>query len=366
MTGKVSLEDMRRILKINEEPEQKPELKAEALIDDEGKLKIYNSTLKELSKEVIDYATDNLKPHFTEVIVKVNEDTSDKLHAEVTERLANLTNEVLALAETVRPIEIRTPKGNQRLKGVQHNQFQNLLTIVSTGQAVLLVGPAGTGKTHGAEKVAESLGLSFHSISVGSQTSKSDLQGYMTATGQYVRTQFREAYEHGGLFLLDEADAGNSNVLILLNAALSNGYMAFPDGMIKAHPNFHMVATANTYGNGASRQYVGRNQLDAATLDRFTVLNWDIDDKIEASLAGTDESGKRWLNVVRTVRKRVVEDLDLRVVISPRATLRGAQLLAAGMAFEDVMVSALTGSIPASSRSEVETLAKTTWNKSKS
>jgi len=84
--------------------------------------------------------------------------------------------------------------------------------------------------------VADALSLSFHAISVGSQTSKSDLAGYMTATGEYVRTQFREAYENGGLFLLDEADAGNSNVLILLNAALSNGKMAFPDGMVDAHP----------------------------------------------------------------------------------------------------------------------------------
>lgn len=370
MTNKVSLEDMRRILKISEEPEEEKIEVGKADVDDDGKVTIYNTTLKALSKDVVTYATDNLKPHFTEVITTVNGELANELKLEidsyektVDEKFENAKADILALAETVRPIEIRTPKGTKKLKGVQHHQFQNLLTIVSAGMPVLLVGPAGTGKTQGAETVAGALGLSFHSISVGSQTSKSDLQGYMNANGQYVRTQFREAYEHGGLFLLDEADAGNSNVLITLNGALSNGYMAFPDGMIKMHPNFHMVATANTFGNGASRQYVGRNQLDAATLDRFTVLNWNIDDKIEASLAGTEADGKKWLNVVRTVRKRVTEELDLRVVVSPRATLRGATLLSAGMSFEDVMVSALTGNIPDSSRKEIENLARATWNR---
>ena len=211
--------------------------------------------------------------------------------------------------------------------------------------------------------MADALSLSFHAISVGSQTSKSDLAGYMTATGEYVRTQFREAYENGGLFLLDEADAGNSNVLILLNAALSNGKMAFPDGMVDAHPDFRMVATANTYGNGASRQYVGRNQLDAATLDRFATLDWNIDDRIEAALAGTSEAGKKWLRVVRAVRTKVLDELELRVVISPRATQRGALALEAGLSFDDVLKIALTGNIPASSQKEVENVARAAWNK---
>jgi hypothetical protein len=139
--------------------------------------------------------------------------------------------------------------------------------------------------------------------------------------------------------------------------------MAFPDAMVKAHPNFRMIAAANTYGNGASRQYVGRNQLDAATLDRFCTLSWDIDDKIEEALAGSKPDGKRWLNVVRAVRRRVTDELELRIVISPRATLRGATLLEAGLSFDEVMPIALTGNIPESSRKEIENLATATWNK---
>lgn len=371
MANKVSLEEMRRILNMDQEEHQQQEERGHVKLEDDGTVKIYNTTLKALSKEVVDYATETLKPHFAEVITKVADDEAARnderfkaLHADFQAEVDKTTAELLKVANEVRPIEIRNGKNTKKIKGVVHNQFENLLKIVGAGQPVLMVGPAGTGKTYAAELTAEAMGVGFHSISVGSQTSKSDIQGYMTGSGAYIRTQFREAYEHGGLFLLDEADAGNSNVLILLNAALSNGYMAFPDAMVKRHPNFRMVATANTFGNGASRQYVGRNQLDAATLDRFTVLTWDIDDRIEASLAerGGDE-GKKWLQVVRAVRRRAVEDLELRVVISPRATLRGAELLAAGLPYQDVLRVALTDNIPASSKAELINLANATWNK---
>lgn len=360
--NKVSLDEMKRILNI-EKVEEPKEVIGQADVDDDGKVNIYNTTLKALGKEVTDYAVENLKPELTEVVAKLTDESFEALDAKLQREVNKTSLELKALAEQVRPIEVKTPGKSKILKGVRHNQFDNLLKIVGSGLAVLLVGPAGTGKSHAAEVIADALDLTFYMISVGSQTSKSDLIGYMTADGRCIRTQFREAYEHGGLFLLDEADAGNSNVLILLNAALSNGHMAFPDGMVKVHPNFRMVAAANTYGNGASRQYVGRNQLDAATLDRFATLEWNIDDKIEEALAGTTADGKRWLLVVRAVRKRVADELDLRVVISPRATLRGATLLAAGMPFEDVMKTALTGNIPSSSRSEMENLAKATWGR---
>lgn len=360
MSSRVTLEEMRKILNMDGEGGQGEEV-AKAKLNDDGSVTVYENTLKALGKEVTKHAVDNLKPTFVEVLTTLNSESYDALANKLNTETANAMRELRALAEEVRPIEIRTPEVTKQIDGVRHNQFENLLKITGAGQAVLLVGPAGTGKSHAAELVADTLDMPFRAISVGSQTSKSDLVGYMTATGDYVRTQFREAYEHGGLFLLDEADAGNSNVLILLNAALSNGQMAFPDQMVKAHPRFRMVATANTYGNGASRQYVGRNQLDAATLDRFAVLDWNIDDRVEATLAGTSAEGKRWLLVVRAVRKRVVDELELRVVISPRATQRGALLLAAGIPFEEVLRIALTGSIPASSRAEVENLATSVW-----
>jgi cobaltochelatase CobS len=39
-----------------------------------------------------------------------------------------------------------------------------------------------------------------------------------------------------------------------------------------------IVATANTFGTGADRVYVGSLQIDGATLDRFAFLEWPYDE----------------------------------------------------------------------------------------
>ncbi len=226
-----------------------------------------------------------------------------------------------------RTIEVKVPDLPKPKKmGAVHCKFEELLIHVSVRESVFLVGPAGSGKTTTVEKVAEALGLEFYALSVGAQTSEFKIMGYMDASGNYVRTLFREAFEKGGVFCLDEIDAGNPNILTVINAALANGVCAFPDGMVKRHPDFVCIACGNTYGTGRNNLYIGRNQLDAATLDRFDYMDFPYDEDLERQIAGNAE----WTAYVQRVR-RAAEALALRVVISPRASIKGAKLLAAGL-----------------------------------
>jgi hypothetical protein len=176
-------------------------------------------------------------------------------------------------ANQVRDLHIQIADRPKVNAGKVHKSFEDLLITTQCRQHAFLTGAAGSFKTSSAEKVAEVLGLKCSAISVCAQTTASALLGYMSATGSYVETEFRKRYEQGGVFILDEIDNGNANVLAVLNSALANSYCAFPDGMVKRHEDFILVATANTYGTGANAQYVGRNALDAATLDRFNVLS---------------------------------------------------------------------------------------------
>lgn len=219
----------------------------------------------------------------------------------------------------------------KRYKG-QHYKFGELLSVIKCRLNALLVGPAGSGKTSGAHNVAGHLKLEFYSISVGLQTTKSEFFGYMNADGKYVPTLFRKAFEKGGIFLLDEMDAGNANVITSINQALANDYCAFPDKMVKKHKDFVVVASANTYGTGANRDYVGRNQLDAATLDRFMVIEWGYDEELESSLV----KNKEWLQIVRQCRRNA-NTYSIRTVISPRAAMAGEKLLADGVDKNTVM-----------------------------
>ena len=111
-----------------------------------------------------------------------------------------------------------------------------------------------------------------------------DLTGYNDANGKYVSTQFYDAYVNGGIFFFDEIDASSPEALVTINTALAQGYMAFPNGLVKMHPDFKVVAAGNTFGKGANRQYCGRNSLDSATLDRFMIIEWDYDRELEAKI----------------------------------------------------------------------------------
>jgi cobaltochelatase CobS len=219
---------------------------------------------------------------------------------------------------------------------IRHMRLETLLQVMSTKQPALIVGPAGTGKTHAAWQASQAFDLPFYSISVGAQTSKTDLVGYLSPMGRYMTTAFRDAYENGGVFLMDEMDAGNPNVLIIVNQALAASMAPFPDGMVKKHDDFIFIATANTFGLGANRQYVGRNQLDAATLDRFVTIEWPVDEKLEAMLVHGYEHGERWHKVVIKVRRHV-DETGIRAVVSPRMTVRGAMLLELGIDIREVI-----------------------------
>lgn len=215
--------------------------------------------------------------------------------------------------------------------GVCHKLTKQIADVCNLGIHQMLVGPAGGGKTTCCEKVAEILNLKFYPMSVGPQTTKSDLLGFIDAAGNYHTTPLREAFEHGGLLLLDEVDAANAGVLTIINSLLANGYCSFPDGVKQRNENFRCICACNTYGRGADRQYVGRNQLDAATLDRFAVVDFDYDEDMERSIAGNCE----WVEKIQRYRKRAF-DLKMRVVISPRASIFGARLLASGMSEKKV------------------------------
>lgn len=188
---------------------------------------------------------------------------------------------------------------------LRHRMLPRLIEELGYGNHVLLTGGAGSGKTHAAEQAAAALGIGFVAQSFCAQTTKSDMLGFVHAGGQAVRTPLQDACERGLLFLGDEMDAGSANVTLGLNAATSNTFAAFASGMVKVAKPFRCVATANTTGHGSSVVYVGRNQLDGATLDRFVTLHWEYDTELEvARLVRKGDPGtvEEWVRAVQKLR----------------------------------------------------------------
>jgi hypothetical protein len=240
--------------------------------------------------------------------------------------MAQVMTEALAnLKPSVTTIEVHNVDTNTTVNvGVQHHTFPLLLQVLSQKLNVWLTGPAGSGKTTAAHNCAKALNLPF--AFCGAQSNEYGLLGFTTATGTTVRTPFREVYENGGVFLFDEIDASSASAVLAFNAALANGVCNFPDKMVERHVDFICIAAANTFGLGATSDYVGRTKMDGAFLDRFAFISWDIDEQMETSICGNESWSKR-VQYLRANAKRN----GIKVIISPRASVYGAKLLASGM-----------------------------------
>lgn len=282
-----------------------------------------------------------------EALMKTVEDRLGKDKVNVSDELKAIKAEIKDL-KSRKPLDlvVKLQNGKTTDLGKQHFQLPKLIKVLSTGLNVYLVGPAGAGKTHAAIQCAKALDVPFHFT--GAVASEFKLTGFIDAQGRIVSTEFRKAFENGGLFLFDEIDASYPQAVLAFNAALANDYMDFPDKRVQRHENFFCIAAANTYGQGADRQYVGRNQLDAASLDRFVFVDWKYDENLEVALAGNED----WSKYVQKIR-RFIEENKIRHVVSPRASMFGAKLLAAGLSKEEVEATILWKGMDQATRNKI-------------
>lgn len=219
-------------------------------------------------------------------------------------------------------IELTINDKIQTIEGVVHAAFDDIMDFVYANEPVFLVGPSGSGKSFIVQQVAKALNLPYYFSNAITQ--EYYLTGYSDANGNYVPTSFYKAWTEGGVFLLDEMDASIPDVLVKLNEALANKRFDFPApiGNVEAHPNFRVVAAGNTYGLGADFEYVGRNQLDAASLDRFGIIKVDYDRNIELAMANGDENMVTFFHEVR----KACERNGIQLIASYRGINRVAKM----------------------------------------
>lgn len=264
-----------------------------------------------------------------------------------------------------RVIEVRSDN-NVRIEEHTHPMFEKVLRLCAAGLNVLLTGPSGSGKTHIAAQVARALDRPFASLSLTSGASESQLLGRYLPTGEhgrfeYASVPFVDCYEKGGVFLLDEIDAADPNMMLVINSALSNGgffnELRRDNPHVLRHDNSVMIGAANTFGTGADAMYVGRAQLDAATLDRWYIVRIDYDVRLDCAIAGVecarDDAWKPNTSIndstlkdigkfILTLREKT-KAAKLRRVVSTRAMQKAVSAYRAGIHEIEVMQDLVAG-----------------------
>lgn len=227
-------------------------------------------------------------------------------------------------ASTMRTLKIEKyddPKPLILKDVVLPSYFDTMLDLAKRRKNILLVGPAGCGKTTAAGLLAKTMRMAFGKIGGCGGLTESHLLGRYNPlekdAKKYVPSEFVTRFENGGVMLIDELDGADQNVLLALNPALDRSgelpLMNRPGKPVaKRHKDFICIATANTFGTGANRMYAGRNQLDASTLSRFQIgiIECDYDKNVERSICQDTELLERlW-----EIRRKASESILRRVI----------------------------------------------------
>lgn len=211
-----------------------------------------------------------------------------------------------------------------------------VLSSLVDNDRILLVGPTGSGKSSLIAQLAARLNWPMRRINLHGETSVSDFLGTHKARNGEVFFQhgiLPTAMREGQVLVLEELDAATPEILFVLQGVLEDGgTLTIADNAgehIAPHPDFRLVATANTLGLGdEDGLYTGTSVLNASHLDRWSTVfqigylgNKDeaavIRDKVPG-LAGSLVDG--FVNLATAVRKAVNEE-ELFTTFSTRRLL---------------------------------------------
>jgi MoxR-like ATPase len=256
-------------------------------------------------------------------------------------------------AERIKPVivervvVVREQDGTRETFGeLTHPEFPTLLELCTLlapkDRNILLVGPAGTGKTTAALQLGKALArdVVFQSIAL----EPAELVGYVDLHGKQKITPFVDAFQHGKVCLLDEMDRYSDKAMVALNAALANRLITLDNGeQIKAHPDFICIGSANTFGTGPDAAYTSAERLDRSTQSRFQAkLAWGVVPAFEIAVAEAawPENKGEAAATARHIQKAraALEKLDLHgdAVADQRTILTAVSLVKAGWAIERI------------------------------
>jgi cobaltochelatase CobS len=208
--------------------------------------------------------------------------------------------------------------------------------LIEYGRPVLLVGPAGSGKTRLFYDIAQKAGKTIYRVNFdGGMTPEAFLGGIRFRTvkgadGSSVQETFFmegpviKAAMEGAWLLLDEIDKIQPEYAAALHAMtedIHNPIVINDDGgrIIMPHPDFRIFAAANTLGNveESALGYYGSSPMNAAFKDRWAILQVDYphdEAAIVNEILKNKEMAEKLVKVAKLARQAMAEGQTRRLI----------------------------------------------------
>lgn len=197
-------------------------------------------------------------------------------------------------------------------------------------RALLLHGPAGTGKTMSCKLICREIGLPvMETINCTESLDEFVLGKYLPEGDRivFMESYVTKAIRYGGAVIFEEINFARPQHLSFLNSLLDdNGFVRLDNGeVVKRHKNFRFLATMNI-------GYYGTKELNQALYNRFNAvveLSELPDEAIARMLTARVPECKDYVDKLISVYhklKRKIDSEELDMVISPRNIENWARL----------------------------------------
>jgi cobaltochelatase CobS len=155
-----------------------------------------------------------------------------------------------------------------------------VLSSIIDNDTTMLVGGTGCGKSSLVAQLAARMNWPVSKVNLHGETTATDFVGQWVIEGRDMKYKYGvlpTAMKEGHILILEEIDAAEPSILFQLqNVTEENGYLILAENggeIIKPHPLFRIVSTANTLGRGDETGfYTGTHILNESQLDRWKVV----------------------------------------------------------------------------------------------